>query len=202
MIVPKVNFFVIPNSCFIFLNFYPIYKNIIYIFKMYSKSNFLQFLSIDTMVSTNIRIPANFILIQTFCNTLQINQIMFFNNIFPFFCKKIENALFTVSYGWVSIMQLVGFRYQQRWYRAAQVLRYRLGYNKKVWFKCPTNFVSLVRKISPKKSIFYFYFYDRLELNLLRSNVYSARPATSYKGRGVNLKEQPMVLKEGKRALW
>jgi len=202
MIVPKVNFFVIPNSSIIFLNFYPICKNLIYIFKMYDKNNFLQFLNFDTTVALNIRIPTNFIFIQTFCNTLQINQISFFSKIFPFFCNAVEHALLTVSYGWVSIMQLVGFRYQQRWYRTAQVLRYRLGYNKKVWFKCPTNFVSLVRKISPKKSIFYFYFYDRLELNLLRSSVYIARPATAYKGRGVNLKEQPMVLKEGKRALW
>jgi ribosomal protein L6P/L9E len=36
----------------------------------------------------------------------------------------------------------------------------------------------------------------------LIEQIHNARPATRYKGRGVNIKEQPMVLKEGKKALW
>jgi len=118
------------------------------------------------------------------------------------FTKKLQRALSFSSYGDFKMIQFVGFRYRQRWFRFSQVLRFKLGYHSKVWFKTPSDFISIIRKVSSKKRNHIFFSNDVESLRDLIYSIYAFKPAISYKGSGVNFKEQPMVLKEGKKTLW
>lgn len=121
---------------------------------------------------------------------------------FPLFLGAFRRLSRAVSFGHYSVIQFVGFRYRQRWFRKAHLLKFRLGYNSKVWFKTPSDFASAIRKISPKKRTHFYFSFQLAALRWLIHAIYHARPATLYKGRGVNIKEQPMVLHEGKKAIW
>jgi len=116
--------------------------------------------------------------------------------------KVIFNTLLVICFGTYRSLQFIGFRFRQRWFRNAQVIRYKIGYNKRVWLRAPDDFVSIIRKISPKKRTHLYVSRDIPRLRELVRLLYVARPRTLYKGRGVNVKEQPMVLKEGKKTLW
>jgi hypothetical protein len=118
------------------------------------------------------------------------------------FINQFNRLMLSCTYGHWNIIQLVGFRFRQRWFRQQHVLRYRLGYNKKIWFWCPHDFIMAIRKLSPKKNTHFFFSFNRHLLRKLIYQIHKARPSTLYKGRGVNIKEQPMVLKEGKKAQW
>lgn len=116
--------------------------------------------------------------------------------------NKLAKSLILASFGYCKIVQFVGFRFRQRWFRREQALRLRAGYNKKVWLKCPKDFISFVKKHNPKKRAHSFFSFDKNLLKQIVTFMRIARPATLYKGRGINLKEQPLELRDGKKTLW
>ena len=117
-----------------------------------------------------------------------------FNN----FVKTINQATF----GHIKVLQFVGFRFRQRWFNSVQAMRLRLGYNKKVWIKCPDDFVVFIKKLTPKKRTHFLFSFDYRALKEVIDCLYIARTASRYRGRGVNIKEKPMESKIGKKTLW
>jgi len=118
------------------------------------------------------------------------------------FLNFLVKLIVFATYGYYSVIQLIGFRYRQRWFRTSQVLRYRFGFNQKVWFKCPIDFVSFIHKQNPHKRTYYFFSFDFDSIRELTYFIHLTKPADKYKSRGVNLKEQPLLMKEGKKAIW
>ena len=107
-----------------------------------------------------------------------------------------------ISFGYPRLLQFVGFRFRQRWFISGQAIRLRLGYNRKVWVKCPDDFVMFIKKITPKKRNHVLFSFDKHHINELVGFLLIARSASLYKGRGINIREKPMQLKEGKKTLW
>lgn len=125
-----------------------------------------------------------------------------YNSVKMFTISLFKKFCILAHFGASRNLQFIGFRFRQRWFRGAQVIRYKIGYNKKAWARAPFDFVSIIRRISPKKRNQVYFSHFNPDLQLLVRQLYIARSRSLYKGRGVNLKEQPMVLKEGKKAIW
>lgn len=116
--------------------------------------------------------------------------------------SNFAKALTLSSFGFFKILQFVGFRFRQRWFWQSQSLRLRLGYSKKVWIKAPDDFIAIVKKQNPKRRINYYFSFDKEYLKKIVDFIYSYRPHSNYRGRGINIKEQPLELKEGKKTIW
>jgi ribosomal protein L6P/L9E len=194
------------SNLLFFENFQPVNPGLFFIGNFYCASKSAAFLWLNGNIASAVKLPQVFNL---FVNkqgvALSFTKSIFFSKpgaTVQFSQVNFKKLIFGTLYGYYNIIQFVGFRYRQRWFKAAQVLKYRIGYSKKVWVKCPTDFVSAIRKISPKKRTHFFFSFNKFKLRQLIEQIHNARPATRYKGRGVNIKEQPMVLKEGKKALW
>jgi len=116
--------------------------------------------------------------------------------------SRLAYILMMASGGFYKIVQFVGFRFRQRWFRDASVVRFRIGYNKRLWFNCPLDFIMFTKKNNPRKRTGFYFSFDQRKLTHLVLFFYSFRKATIYKAKGLNLKEQPLVLKEGKKTRW
>jgi len=173
---------------------------------LYKKSSYVKFINISDSTVLLLRFPIFIAMAKQslgfLCLFFYDKWLKHFNAAVFLAFKVFKNAVYKLMFTQYNIVQFVGFRNRQRWFRYSQVMRYKIGYNKRVWIKCPDDFITVTRKISPKKRT---HLYLSKQVDLLRLVVYSlylARPATIYKGRGINLKEQPLVLKEGKKTLW
>jgi ribosomal protein L6P/L9E len=204
--VKTVNQFISNIDLIFFKNFRLLPKNYKAFSALYKGSFYFSFLHLKGCAISVFRMPQVFALLT---NKTGLFQAFTASNVFFKENSSIVQTLlltkkliFGTIYGYYNIIQFVGFRYRQRWFRGPQVLKYRVGYSKKVWVKCPFDFITAIRKISPKKRTHFFAASDRFKLRRLIEQIHEARPSTRYKGRGVNIKEQPMVLKEGKKALW
>jgi hypothetical protein len=152
----------------------------------------------------------NLILVNLFCffvskSYLIINYYYIsgnFNNLTNMFLNSLRMGLRSISYGYYISLQLIGFRYRQRWFRSRQLLKYTFGLNKRVWFKCPQTFVSILHKIAQKKRNYYYFSFHKNELINLLLSVKSYRSASIYTGIGFNVKTEPLILKEGKKSIW
>lgn len=131
---------------------------------------------------------------------LIINRVM--TSFIKLFLKRLKKLLYIVAFGAFTIMHFIGFRFRQRWFRRTNVLKLRLGYNKKVWIKCPMDFVAFIKKKDPRRTVHYFFAFNKPGLLNVIYTLRAARPATIYKGKGLSIREQPFMLKEGKKARW
>jgi len=116
--------------------------------------------------------------------------------------NQLLKTVLVASFGFCKIVQFVGFRFRQKWIRSRQALRLRAGYSKKVWLKCPNDFISYIKKHNPKKRTHFYFSFSRHLLKHIVTLMYTARAATIYKGRGINIKETPIEIKQGKKTIW
>lgn len=129
-------------------------------------------------------------------------QAGYYTSVLNYAFNSANKTIAESSFGFVKLLQFVGFRFRQRWFRSSCSLRLRLGYNKKVWVKGPNDFVAFVKKHNPKRRTNYFFSFDKEYLKFVTDSIYEYRRRSNYKGRGINLREQPMEMKEGKKTLW
>lgn len=181
------------NSNFFFF-VYPVKSDylICYNFLSYgfSISKFLPFFSLFVLNNKLIFI----------INNLNFNNI--YSSIIIYAFNTLYKTIMFASFGCPRLLQFIGFRFRHRWFTINQMLRLRLGYNKKVWVKCPNDFIMFTKKVTPKKRNHILFSFDKNCLSELIRFLLMAREASLYKGRGINIREKPILLKEGKKTLW
>jgi len=174
-----------------------------------SYPSFSEFISVDNLESAGFAFSKLLPLFPVFIHKNEIHCFIKFpkrpgnysavlGHSFNNFNKTIAEA----SFGFVKLLQFVGFRFRQKWLRSACSVRLRLGYNTKVWVKGPNDFVTFIKKHNPKRRTNYFFSFDKEYLKLVTDSIYKYRTRSNYKGRGINMREQPMEMKEGKKTLW
>jgi ribosomal protein L6P/L9E len=206
--VKQLKVIVLPRSLLLFSEFeQQLFKKHYFYFLGYPKHS--QYIIVYNFISKGVafsKMLALFTIYYTKSYIYLLNcQYMFnqyYRGVYWHNFNQLIKTILTASFGFCKIVQFVGFRFRQKWFRVGQALRLRAGYSKKVWLKCPNDFVSYIKKHNPKKRTHAFFSFNRRLLKQVVMFMYTARPATLYKGRGINIKEKPIELRQGKKTLW
>lgn len=209
MLIKQINYnIILPSNVKVFLSLeFVTIKSSSWSFFTYPVSNNYLICYNLTAYSAAISKILPFFIIFSFKNLLNLNILVSKKNfkgrsVIYYALNAIYKLITLVSFGYPRLLQFVGFRFRQRWVISMQAIRLRLGYNRKVWVKCPDDFCIFIKKITPKKRNHILFSFDKAFINEVVGFLLKARAGSLYKGRGINIREKPMQLKEGKKTLW
>jgi ribosomal protein L6P/L9E len=200
-------FLPLPANCLVFHNVVPLKQNFISFDNIFTPSRSFNFINFHSLFAFNykllfffkINVNLSFIIFAWF----NLNKFFGLNsNFIVLTINSLKRNLVLVSYGFLSSIQLIGHRYRQRWFKEQCLLKYSFGFNKKIWLRCPQTFVSILKKYTPKKRRYFYFSFNKISMLSVVYTILSLRGYVKYTGLGLNVCDQPVILKEGKKAMW
>jgi len=123
----------------------------------------------------------------------RLTIISYYSPLFKVMEKLIKNKIRGVTQGFLIYLRIIGVGYRARLEK--NTLHLKVGYSHDVFYTIPSS----IRLFLIQPTLLGLFGLDKNQVNPIAAKIRKIRPPSPYKGKGIRLVQEKIILKEGKQ---